>query len=253
MAYLSGPEPKIRDWRVTHASYEEGIPEVSGDINLAELFPWTYELIIVRGQSHHMVRVEDLPPEAAADVLTCSAISNKSVIDVSLLSSSDVRHVLVLNNVLQECEWPEDDVSRLRLLGEVFVNALERKRSEEVLSRNEARLKLATESADAGLWELDVKSRHFWATPKAYDLYEMDRDTAVSFEAFLARVHEEDRERVRLEVMQTIESGVDFRTEYRLVLKDGSLRWIAARGRLHPMQGAAPDVVTGISFDVTAP
>ena len=34
---------------VTHAAYAEGIEHVSGDIDLAALFPWSYEEVVIKG------------------------------------------------------------------------------------------------------------------------------------------------------------------------------------------------------------
>ena len=49
--------------------------------------------------------------------------------------------------------WPEEFIPRLRLLGEIFVNALERRKAEQALRESEERLSLAVSSAEAGLWE----------------------------------------------------------------------------------------------------
>ena len=44
---------------VTHASYGEGIEPVSGDINLADLFPWSYERLVVQGSNVNISRMEE--------------------------------------------------------------------------------------------------------------------------------------------------------------------------------------------------
>jgi transcriptional regulator with GAF, ATPase, and Fis domain len=118
---------------VTHAWYGEGIGKVSGDINLAVLFPWGYEMLFVRRTPIRTVRLEDLPPEAATDRQSYLAMGVRSSLDIPLVSDGRVSHVVAIQAVREEREWPEEYIPRLRLLGELFVNALNRKRAEEDL------------------------------------------------------------------------------------------------------------------------
>ena len=57
-------------------------------------------------------------------------------------------------------------MKRLQLVAQVFANALARKRADEALQESEARLALAADSAEAGLWVLDYASDTFWVTER---------------------------------------------------------------------------------------
>ena len=46
---------------VTHAAYAEDIERVSGDIDLAALFPWSYEKLVIQGQPVCLEKTEELP------------------------------------------------------------------------------------------------------------------------------------------------------------------------------------------------
>ena len=50
---------------------------------------------------------------------------------------------------------------------------------------SEARLSLAAESAEAGLWVLDLGDGRFWTTEKARELFRFPPDFEITFEAFL--------------------------------------------------------------------
>jgi len=45
---------------VTYAAYAEGIEQVTGDIDLATLFPWCYERLVVQGLPVNIKRLEEL-------------------------------------------------------------------------------------------------------------------------------------------------------------------------------------------------
>ena len=57
-------------------------------------------------------------------------------------------------------DWPDALVKRLQLVAQIFANALARKRADIALRESEARLSLAADSADAGLWVFDYRDAH---------------------------------------------------------------------------------------------
>ena len=48
-----------------------------------------------------------------------------------------------------------------------------------------------------------------------------------------------------------IQSGEIFDCEYRIILPDGEIRWIAARGQRHSNLPGESDHLLGVSFDIT--
>jgi len=63
---------------VMHASYADGVERVPQNINLADLYPWCYEQLIVKGVPVNVKRMTDLPPEADLDRMSWDAISTLS-------------------------------------------------------------------------------------------------------------------------------------------------------------------------------
>src|SRR5262249_12519942 len=51
---------------------------------------------------------------------------------------------------------------------------------------------------------------------------------------------------------EAIEEGKDYDSEYRLILPDGIVRWMAMRGIVHCDQNGKPARLLGISIDITA-
>jgi two-component system sensor kinase FixL len=119
------------------------------------------------------------------------------------------------------------------------------------LRESEARLALAADSADAGLWSWDFKTNRIWATEKARGLYGFLSDRTITFERLLDAVHPEDRGRVGRDARQAFQEGSDFHSEYRIVLPDGSIRWIKAQAQAHLKPSGEPDRMMGVSLDVS--
>ena len=57
----------------------------------------------------------------------------KTTLRIPILYEGAVRHLIVINAVREEKVWPKEYIPRLRLVGEIFVNVLERKRADERL------------------------------------------------------------------------------------------------------------------------
>jgi GAF domain-containing protein len=95
----------IRDDRkfvwVSHVSYGEGISHVAGDINPAELFPWSYEKLVVQGTGFNIASMEKkLPEDAEVERRPRAAFGIKSVLSVPLFIEGRVSFLIVLNAVI---------------------------------------------------------------------------------------------------------------------------------------------------------
>ena len=112
--------------RITHAAFGEGLEPISGELNLAELFPWSYEQL---GQGKHIniCRVEDYPEEALRDRQSHAAMGIQSALNIPVATGGRISRTIVITSTREHQTWPEEVIPRLRLLGEIFVNALERR------------------------------------------------------------------------------------------------------------------------------
>ncbi|WP_447978383.1 ATP-binding protein [Candidatus Nitrospira bockiana] len=108
-----------------------------------------------------------------------------------------------------------------------------RSRTEEALRTSEERLALAVEGAGMALWDWDLQSDAMVWSPPFFALlgYEVGR-TLPSREAWEARIHPEDRARVRAEMAHCLQRHQPLSHDYRLVRADtGDVVWVAARGK----------------------
>ncbi|WP_375293171.1 sigma 54-interacting transcriptional regulator [Bradyrhizobium sp. sGM-13] len=84
---------------------------------------------------------ESLPPEAFAEADYCRATGMRANISIPLRIGGDVLGDFGLDAFRETRAWPEDFISRLKLIGEVFAQSLARKRSDEKLLAAMAEIK----------------------------------------------------------------------------------------------------------------
>lgn len=136
----------------------------------------------------------------------------------------------------------------------LFLSALIEERSsvEEALREREARICLAAETANLALWTIDYECRKSWMNDKGRDLFGFAPNEPLSREAFLERVHPEDRRRVDEAIQAARGRSETFEIEYRLLRPNGETRWLIARGRYLFNERSELIELIGVAIDVTA-
>jgi PAS domain S-box-containing protein len=89
-------------------------------------------------------------------------------------------------------------------------------------------------------------------TDKGRALLGFAPDTRLDRAALTARVHPEDRAARDSAIRHAIETQGKYAMEYRVLLPDGTLRWIGARGHCMNVGDAKGIRLLGVSMDVTA-
>jgi len=120
------------------------------------------------------------------------------------------------------------------------------------LERSEKRLNLAADSANLGMWEWDLKKDEIWITRTRRAQLGLPVSGRITFEDLLSRWHADDRDKVWQALKEALEERKDYEAEYRIVLEDGSVRWISARGRVQLDDHGKPMQLTGVSLDITS-
>jgi len=128
----------------------------------------------------------------------------------------------------------------------------DRKRMEEELRHQEERLRLALEAGRMGTWDWDVPSGELKWSSALESLHGLAPGTfAGTYQAFLGLIHPEDRPRFEQTVAEALGGEKPLTTEYRVVHPDGSVHWIAGRGRVFLDDFGAPARMIGIGLDIT--
>jgi PAS domain S-box-containing protein len=129
-------------YQITHVAYSEDVPPVPAGAQLPiSINPWAYEKLIVKREVAAYSRLDDLPPEASVDKQTWAEWGIRSNVNIPILIGESVDHIISINSVKSERVWPEELFPRLQLLGEIFVNALERRHAQEASRESERMLR----------------------------------------------------------------------------------------------------------------
>jgi len=129
-----------------------------------------------------------------------------------------------------------------------------RRRTEEQLRESERRLRLATESAEIGLWDVDVVADTLFWPARVKAMFGISAEVPVSMADYYAGLHPEDREATSAAYASALDPArrALYDVEYRTVGKeDGVVRWIAAKGR-GIFEGERCVRVIGTAIDITA-
>ncbi|HZH10383.1 MAG TPA: PAS domain-containing protein [Microvirga sp.] len=138
----------------------------------------------------------------------------------------------------------------------------EQNRTRQQLVESEARLRekgeqlrLATDAAEVGLWDVDPISDTLYWPPRVKAMFGISEDRPVSMaEDFYPCLHPEDRDRVTSAFAAAMDpkKRALYDVEYRTIGKeDGIVRWVAAKGRgLFNAAGECYRVI-GTAVDIT--
>ena len=245
----SGSDPN--DLVLTHYYRDPELPPPPERMTSAEFFPWARTKLMAR-EIVCVPRTSEAPPDATRDMETWRRFGIKSTLGIPLSAGGGaVFGVLSFDATRQELAWPEPLQKRLQLIAQVFANALDRKHAEQKLRDSEARLSLAADSANAGLWTLEPETGRIWATEKTYELFGLTPSEGIDLNTVLSVVHLEDREKLRQSIHEAMQSGDESAIEYRVQRPDGTARWIASRGRRQAGTDGEPDRLMGVCIDVT--
>jgi PAS domain S-box-containing protein len=128
----------------------------------------------------------------------------------------------------------------------------ERRQTEQLIDRSEARMKVVAASTDTGMWQWDEATKQLWTTDYCWSMLGIDRSTPLTPGLFLDLVHPDDRGRIRA-AMQAVFTTPDLKSlgEFRIRRPDGEVRWFVVRAHTEFDKVGKPIRVSGVLRDVT--
>jgi formate hydrogenlyase transcriptional activator len=206
---------------------------------------------ILRGEEVRFTRDSNLQFEASNDRETIGLLGPISSAIFPLKAGCQVFGWLAFGNFRIECEWPEQVIDRLRLIANVFSNALALKRSGEALVESQKEVRLAVESADLGLWTWNLRRDEMWASERTYSLIGLPQSEPLTYERLLVAVHPDDRAFVHDSIATAELIPMEFGLDFRVVYADGSVRCMNCRGRSSADLTGKSSHISGFLLDVT--
>lgn len=137
----------------------------------------------------------------------------------------------------------------------VVIDVTNRYLAEQALARSEERLTMAlSSSAIVGTWDWNVLDNIVTSDDQFAEMYNVDPQQAglgVPIEQYLLAIEHDDLPRVGEEMRAAMETGSDYRSEYRVVKPDGTRRWLMASGRPRLDSEGKVYRFPGVAIDIT--
>jgi PAS domain S-box-containing protein len=127
----------------------------------------------------------------------------------------------------------------------------ERTAAEEALRRSEAYLAEGQRLSHTGSFGWHVQSGENYWSEETYRIFAFDRATKAHVSLVFERVHPEDADTVRQVIEQASRDGKDFEHQYRLLMPDGSVKYVHVVAHAH-RGGTRGLEFTGAVMDETA-
>lgn len=136
-----------------------------------------------------------------------------------------------------------------RLMSERQSNIRALRQSKAQLQEVSHRLKIALDSSQIGIWELDIASGKLFCDDRTKELY--GRDEALPrASAWREALHPDDRGRAEQEFAEALETGLAYNSDFRIRLPDGGTRHIRAIGSSYVDTDGRRKIV-GVNWDAT--
>lgn len=269
-----------RDARLRHQLLFDGSPaagviwndrlQVSGwNDEATRLFGWTRAEALGHGVAELLFRPEEHQgAEQRLKSLFQEPAGKDAVVEVR---AKDGRHIA--------CEWSHrrlpgdsgcpqevvsmaldvsDRLSRQRQLETEHRQAVDRlsqladqvDQSQQSLHELREHLEIAARAVGMGLYLRDFTQEHLWVSDRYREMHGFSTDEPLTAEMTQARIHPDDLESYLAARDVAIRKGENS-TEYRYVLPDGRVRWIAAHGRIKTDANGAPVLTRAVTIDIT--
>ena len=141
---------------------------------------------------------------------------------------------------------------QMSLVRRQYADALdEQLRAELSLREAGEKLQLAKDAARMGAWDWTIPTGELVWSERCKALFAVSGDEPMTYDRFRAAVHPDDRDRVDRAVADAIANRTDYDVEMRVPWPDGTVRWVASRGRAYYDDAGRAVRMTGMSLDIS--
>ena len=216
----------LDDFVLTHWWQEEDQPPPDLLASAAREFPWSLAKIR-SGELACFVSIDDVPDAVERESLRRYGTKSRAALPLSI--GGRIVGVVAFASVREGHEWPEQTINRLRLVAQVFSNALARKSSELALRASEERFRTLADDAPVMIWVSGTDGACSWINRRWLDFVgrtmEQERGSG-----WTDNVHPDDLSACLQVYTSAFEARRSFSMEYRLRRHDGEWRWVLDTG-----------------------
>jgi two-component system, cell cycle sensor histidine kinase and response regulator CckA len=117
----------------------------------------------------------------------------------------------------------------------ISIDIHDRKMAAAALAESDERVRIAVEAAGMGTWDYYPETGETKWSARAKEIFGLTPEQGMNLQCFLERVHPEDRARIAARIQEAKDPQIasEYDVDYRIVMPDGSIRWVIARGKCY--------------------
>jgi PAS domain S-box-containing protein len=203
---------------------------------------------------------------------TRAEVISKTSLELNMFADPDVREKIVKKMAgkysLRDCEVDirirSGEIRRANLSIEALMigseariltgieDITERKQAVDDLRESEEMLRLALSAGQAGAFHWDLENMSMQWSEEYFRIFGFEPGSIEpTAEAGLSRIHPDDRQHVEAALQKAIEEGTHIDMIYRLLLPDGSTRWVRGIARTFNSEQGNPFRMAGLAIDIS--
>jgi len=212
--------------------------------------PWSVDRLL-KGQAVSIRQLNDLPPEAEADRHFIEKYGVKSIALVPCGSGSQAKGVLVPVCFSQRRNWPAPLLAQLKVIGNIFANALLRRNAEQAEQKSELLFQRFFQGAGVGMAVVDPEGYAVVTNPALCAMlgYTHEELTKMSFFEITDPVDLAQNRKLFHELLNG--QRTTYQLEKRYLCKDGTTRWGLMTASTLYRQPDEPVFLIGMIEDIT--
>ena len=237
----------------THEWCAEGIEPFIDELQNVpiEELPWFMDHMW-RGEVFHVPSVANLPPEAKADRQHFEWQEIRSLVVVPMICEEKLIGFVGFDLVRAEKMWSEEIVALLRIVGDIFANALVRKLVHQALQASEQKYRSLIENIPDVAWTAARDGSTVFISPNIEKIcgFTPQEVYQAGPQLSMNRIHPEDVAQVQEAYRALFDEGRPLDVEYRLQHKNGTWVWLHDRAA-RPYERGDTTCVDGVVSDIT--
>ena len=230
-------------------SYSRPGIEPCPEVITEEGWPWYIQQVRLGITLNYPRIIDELPAEAAREREYLRRVGMKSHLSVPINTGSSAICELMISTMRAHRTWPDDLIARLRVVGEIFAQALTRTEIERELRASEARYRSVVEHQSDLICRFLPDTTLTFVNDSYCRHWRKRREELIGTK-FVELIPEGSRAAVVQVIASIVERPREETNEHQVLLPDGSIGWhqwinsviVGADGRVVELQGIGRDV-----------